>query len=343
MPNIYDFAEKFRHAQLQAERQAASEMVRMYGGIWQEIQDRIKEITRQYYLAPEPRQSWLYELNRLQVLRSQVEAQLLQFAQYANTAIQAQQWLALQAGREHANRLLEVASNGSLTQFNILPADALTFMIGFQQDGSPLLDVLNRYGQEAVQTMADRLLQGLALGEGPGTIARLIRKTVGMALWEALRLARTETLRAYRAASHETYQANSDIVEGWYWLSARNLRTCAMCWAMDGTFHRLDETLDDHPNGRCTQVPKIKGIDLPTRLTGVEAFEQLSDVDQLRVLGPSKFAAYKQSALMLPDLVGAKHDPQWGRMFYEKSLSQLGMDWRQVIANYTEMEAENEG
>lgn len=194
------------------------------------------------------------------------------------------------------------------------------YMVGFQQDGSPLLEVLNRYGSEAGQAMADRLLQGLALGQGPGTVARLIRRDMGMALWEALRLARTETLRAYRAASMETYRANEDIVEGWYWLIARNTRTCAMCWAMDGTFHKLGDSLDDHPNGRCTAVPKLRGIDLPARLPGVEAFDKLRDVDQFRILGPSKYAAYRAGELKLPQLIGVKHSQEWGRMFYERSL-----------------------
>jgi A118 family predicted phage portal protein len=50
---------------------------------------------------------------------------------------------------------------------------------------------------------------------------------------------------------------------------------------MDGTFHKLSDSLDDHPNGRCTAVPKLRGIDLPARQTGVKAFERLSEADAL--------------------------------------------------------------
>lgn len=318
--SIWQIAQQFKREQLRAERAAASEMVRVYGRIWAEIDRQIRDLARRYYLADEPKASWLYQLDRLQTLRQQVEAKLQQFAGYANTTIQAQQWRALQAGREHAGTLLQAAAGGNMTAFTVLPSDALAYMVGFQQNGSPLLEVLNRYGSEAGQAMSDRLLQGLALGQGPGTVARLIRRDMGMALWEALRLARTETLRAYRAANMETYRANEDIVEGWYWLSARNTRTCAMCWAMDGTFHKLGDSLDDHPNGRCTAVPKLRGIDLPARLPGVEAFDKLRDVDQFKILGPSKYAAYRAGELKLPQLIGVKHSQEWGRMFYERSL-----------------------
>lgn len=323
MPDIYDLANKFKRAQLRNERAAASEMVRVYGGIWREISRQITELTKAYYAASEPKASWLYQFQRLQTLRSQVESQLTQFAQYADTTIQAQQWQALQAGKEHAGQLLQAAMGGKPWSFNVLPTNAIDFMVGFQQDGSPLLSVLQRYGKEAAEAMANRLVQGLALGQGPAAVARLIRKDMGMALWEALRLARTETLRAYRASSSATYRENSDVVEGWVWLSARNTRTCACCWAMDGTFHELDEELDDHPNGRCTKVPKIKGMNLPMRQTGVQAFEKLSDVDKLKVLGPSKYAAYRAGDLKLPQLIGVKHDKQWGRMFYERSLKDV--------------------
>lgn len=64
----------------------------------------------------------------------------------------------------------------------------------------------------------------------------------------------------------------------------------------------------------------IKGMDLPARLPGVEAFDKLRDVDQFRILGPSKYAAYRAGELKLPQLIGVKHSQEWGRMFYERSL-----------------------
>jgi SPP1 gp7 family putative phage head morphogenesis protein len=323
----------FRRRLLRQERTAASEMVRAYGTIWRDVNRRINDLTREYYQAVQTGQatntSWLYQFERLQTLRAQVEAQLAEYARYAATTIQAQQWEALQAGTEHGYELMAAASSrtaaaqGVDTVFNRLPANAIDYAVGFQQDGSPLVDVLNRYGQDAAKGMGNALVQGLALGQNPSVIARFARKQFGMALWEALRLARTETLRAYRTASLETYRANSDVVAGWVWMSARNERTCAMCWAMDGTFHKLDESLDDHPNGRCTQLPKIKGMELPLRGTGVEAFEKLAPEQQLKILGPSKFAAYKAGDLKLKQLIGVKRSEKWGRMFYERSLSDV--------------------
>ncbi len=57
--------------------------------------------------------------------------------------------------------------------------------------------------------------------------------------------------------------------------------------------------------------------------TGKEAFERLSHTEQLSILGPAKFAAYKDGAFQLSDLVGEKANSRWGSMRYEKSLKEV--------------------
>ncbi len=148
-----------------------------------------------------------------------------------------------------------------------------------------------------------------------------------------------ETLRAHREATRASYQANSDIVKGWIWHSAADERTCTACWAMHGTEHRLDEILDDHPNGRCAMVPKTKtwadigkqyGIDLsnvpdtnPEIEPGVLLFDKLPAEKQIKILGLAKWAAWKDGQFTLSDLVGQTESTIWGTHRYEKSLVQL--------------------
>ncbi|NPV86000.1 MAG: hypothetical protein HPY45_08340 [Anaerolineae bacterium] len=166
-----------------------------------------------------------------------------------------------------------------------------------------------------------------------------LRKVLGTTLSRALTIARTETLRGHREATRASYQANSDIVRGWVWHSAADERTCAACWAMHGTFHTLDERLDDHPNGRCAMVPKTKtwaeigkqyGIDLsdvPDTNSeiepGVLLFDKLPAEKQIGILGPAKWAAWKDDQFTLSDLVGQTESTIWGTYRYEKSLEQV--------------------
>jgi SPP1 gp7 family putative phage head morphogenesis protein len=347
---VYELADRFRGELLRGERAAATRMVGEYGKIWARLNNQIQDLARRYYETRAAGQAinadtWLAQFSRLQTLRAQVEGEINRFAQYAGSEIRMQQWEAVQAASVHTEQMIALQlPPGVQVGFNRLPREALQNLVGFLQDGSPLLDLLNELGIEAGKAISDALIQGLALGLGPRQIALQSRKALGGNLARALRIARTETLRAYREATYQTYQANRDLIGGWVWKSARNQRTCAACWAMDGTEHSIDERLDDHVNGRCFSVPKTKtwkelGFDIEetryrTKDTGIEAFEKLSEPEQLRVLGPAKFAAYKAGEFKLPDLVGRQFDRHWGNMRYEKSLVQIGLDKSEWLKVY---------
>lgn len=103
----------------------------------------------------------------------------------------------------------------------------------------------------AAQRVADTIITAVGIGKNPRTVAALIRDDFGGVLTDALRTARTVQIRAYNEATRANYVANNDIVTGWIWASAADDRTCESCWAMHGTKHGLDETLDDHYQGRC--------------------------------------------------------------------------------------------
>jgi hypothetical protein len=48
----------------------------------------------------------------------------------------------------------------------------------------------------------------------------------------------------------------------------------------------------------------------------------------MKILGPSKYAAYKDGGIKLQNLIGVKRSETWGKMFYERSLRELGIDWK---------------
>jgi hypothetical protein len=56
---------------------------------------------------------------------------------------------------------------------------------------------------------------------------------------------------------------------------------------------------------------------------GEKAFERLSDTEQLNILGPAKFAAYKDGKIKLTDLAGRKYSKEWGWTRSEKSLKDV--------------------
>ncbi|HOV07051.1 MAG TPA: hypothetical protein PLV27_07320 [Anaerolineaceae bacterium] len=68
--------------------------------------------------------------------------------------------------------------------------------------------------------------------------------------------------------------------------------------------------------------------------TGAEAFATLSNTEQLRILGPAKYAAWKEGKFRLGDLIGRKYDVQWGWTRYEKSMLEMGLNSHEWLAKY---------
>jgi SPP1 gp7 family putative phage head morphogenesis protein len=334
---IHRIVERHRRELLQLERGAASEMVRAYGGIWQRLQQELNKLLEEYQATDNPPASWVYEHNRLYNLQRQVEAELRRFADYAEARIVANELEAVQAAGQHFQEVLAASSSrpGVVARWDRLPTPAIEDLVGFTANGSPLRVLLDELGPAASEAVRSGLIQGLALGQNPRAIARQIRQGFGGVLVRALRTSRTETLRSYREATRRNYQANSDIIAGWRWLCAKQPRTCAMCLAMDGTFHTLDEHLDDHPNGRCAMVPCLKGEENqpPGWETGSTWLDKQLEAVQRQVLGDAGYEAYKAGAVKLQDFVGQRHSKAWGSTRYARSLTEiLGADeakrWR---------------
>lgn len=347
---IHATADRFRREMLARERRAASEMVRRYAEMWRRLEVQIRALTRTYYEAVAAGQAtspaWVWQLERAQALRAQVERELREFARFADGRITAEQWEAVTAAHRHNVELvvkqLQTTEAGLARLgigFNSLPKEAIGDLIGFMQNGSPLRELLDRLGAAASEQVQRELVTGLGLGLGPREIAARCRAAFGGNLNRALTVARTETMRAYREASTRDMQANSDLVDGWIWMSGNDGRTCAACLAMHGTVHPLGARLDDHPNGRCSQIPHTVGwaalgqkygIDMSgvpdsrVQVTpGTELFARMSSAEQLALLGPAKYAAYRDGKLSLTDLVGQAHSAAWGSHRYERSLAEI--------------------
>lgn len=226
----------------------------------------------------------------------------------------AQQTTLTQLGVEHALRLIEQAHLDAgvvadLSAFNQVPTQALQTLVG-TTTGGPLYDLLNENGSAGYQQAAQVLQQGLALGLHPRAIAKQLQQAFGSNLDRALRIVRTETLRAYREASRQAYLANRHIVRGYVRLAAKNERTCIACLVKDGTFYSLDTPLDEHPNGRCALVPVTRYYQ-PQAVNGAQWFAQQPEGVQAAMLGPAKFEAWANGA-SLEEFIYLHKSPVWG-------------------------------
>ncbi len=324
--SIYSIAEKYRKQLLAGERAVATEMMQYYGEAWKRLKVSLDDIVNRIEEArkegKEVSPAWLYQDDRYRAFMRQVEAEMTRFSRFAEETVVKQQAEAMNLAHFAVRNVTlyseeEAALTASWMQ---APTAAVEAAIGFMQPRSPLHKLFARLPGNVTRSIERELVVAVATGTGPAQTARRIRKALGGNAARALTISRSETLRAYREATHQDYLANKDILEGWEWVSAKSARTCVACLAMDGTVHKLSERLDDHPAGRCVSAPLLRGVPRPDRKTGEEWFtEQAPDV-QKKILGNAGYEAYRNGTVILQDFVGQKHDREWGTMRYARSL-----------------------
>lgn len=270
----------------------------------------------------------LRRLQRYQDLLTQVDQQVQTYADSLTPTITAGQRTAIAQAGSHA-RALVVAQLGDNATWNTLPVAATNEMIGRLSDGSPLADYLGQFGPKAAAAAEETLISGVVRGVGVKVLARELETIFGKqgaadpgAIGrKAMLTSRQSILGAYRSASIETYKANSDIIEGWIWHASLSRRTCAVCWAMHGTLHTVDEPFSSHLACRCSPVPRTKSWEAlgltgipetrPTIEDGPTAFARLSEAEQREILGPGRLRLWN-SGVPLSAMVEVTHDRKWG-------------------------------
>lgn len=327
-----------QRAALRAQEAAAqADLARQYGPAWVRIRARMQTLIEAIAAARAAGivvdVGWLASQGLLQGLEQTAMVAVRAYVDVANRTISRATAAALISGAVDAEDLARASVPSGLPFDAGLPAAQLTELAASLRPGAPLRVLLDELPFDAAKRARETLVVGLAAGDNPRVIARALRTSMGGNLARALRISRTEILGAYRRAAISRYREHSGVLAGWVWIAELGPRTCAACLALHGTVHPLDEQFASHPNCRCTPAPLTKtwaelGVTDPsvkeTRFSVAESgedwFARQPRAVQLRILGPSKLAAYEDDRISLPDLVQPTLSPIWGHGIRERSL-----------------------
>jgi SPP1 gp7 family putative phage head morphogenesis protein len=274
-------------------------------------------------------QSRLLRLERYQYLLAQARAEVSAYARWAEEFITQQQREAGWLGIENAAQALISAYGRSGrvgSFFDLLPREAVESMAGALRDGSPLSSLLNQLGRESAMGISNSLVDAIASGINPRETAKVLIGAVqdgaSLGLDRALRIARTEQLRAYRTMSQAQYK-KSGVVTRYKRIATRDTRTCPACLFTDGQAYELDHEFEEHVNGRCALVPEVRGLREPAWTVGRDWFMGLGAEEQRQILGSEYFEAWQDGAFDLNDLVRRVPNATWGASYQVTPLSKL--------------------
>ena len=330
MPDIYQVNERYRNLLRAREDSALAEMRRTYTVLQADNIQRLEEITQAIEEAQAAGED-VTALNdyqvRLAALNEQMARQVTEFAPRATDIASNGQRSAIQLSLDMQESLVRavagVPDSVSMSidlNWNRLPVEAITNVVGFAADGSPLAALYEAIGPFAL----DHVTIGVAQGLNPLQVARRMSKTYEtLAPSRAATIARTEMIRANREAQRQTFEANLSIVKGWSRVSAGDVNVCPVCWALHGDPNPVATIVPSHPNCRCTIVPitptyaELAGLDpdafdeapeLPTR---DEQFAMLTEAQRRQVLGPSRYRMW-ETGTSLSDFGRVVPNDLWG-------------------------------
>ena len=346
MGKLQQMVEQQRLELLKREQAASGRVVSAYGAAWKrvaaDVDALVADVDARRARGEAVTLGQLGRLERLRALKTQVAEQLRELAGHAGPQIAFEQRAVIAQSGKYLKELVAAAAGRApaggaavLANWNSIPKEALAHLAGALADGSPLADLLAQIAGDGARGFGEALTTGLALGLSPRAVAASAQKEFGTPLARTLTIARTETLRTYREATRQELMANQDLVAGWTWHAHLDRHTCAACWAMHGTKHEPDDTLDGHPNCRCAMVPLTRSWEelgfegvpdtRPVIEPGLDLFDQAGEQVQREVLGPAAFEQFSSGKLKLVDLLVRRDDPDWGTMRYARSLKQVAL------------------
>lgn len=324
MSELERLAQQFKDALEAQDEQALTRIVTAYQRIYTTLQTQVDLLLSEIGNMTDPTAAQVAKLSRFKALQEQIIDEITRFQIYLQTEIVNAAALSFQAGDEQAVALMQAyfSQQGIQIQMGGLPAGSFESIVAFLQDGSPLYDRIQMLAGATADYVRNALLEGIALGKNPRTIARLIQDAFGRGLTDALRMARTAMLWAHRVATQQVYQS-SDVLDGWVWFATLDDTVCQSCIVQHGTIHPLDELLQDHHNGRCAMLPYIEEFGNPIEQSGIQWFESLPEAQQRQILGEGKFEAWQAGKFTLPQLSKEHDNDVYGKMRIETPLKEL--------------------
>ena len=316
--NIVDLVKALRDALSRADEKALNQIITAYGDMYKRLLPRIDALALEISTLENPTRAQIAKLTRYKTLISEIQRELNTYSGYAETVMRQSSSTAIKYGIVDAKSMVLVQNPGLAATWKTLNPRAIESLIGYLQEGSPLMNRIRELAPKTASGVANMILDRVAFGANPKTIAaeiiRDVTKGIGIGLTDALRMTRTVQLYSYREANRASYVANSDVVQGWIWVSVLATETCAACMALHGTEHGVDETLDDHYNGECYAVPKVIGGRNDYSGQGEAYFNSLSEAEQKNVVGNSTWELLNNGDIAFNDLVTHRDDEVYGSM-----------------------------
>lgn len=318
MPNPLQVISRSRAELERVDTAALYQLIAAYAPMKGRVDARIDALLAEIEAMENPTVASVRRLSSFRTLSSDIDDGMSGYVQFLIIALGAAATQGIDLGVRHGADILAAYEAGSV--YRVSP-DAVRVALQFLEPTGALMDRIRMLAPYTAEQVRRSILDGIAQGLNPRTIATNVTRSFGIGLTDSMRMLRTAQIYSYRYANHASYLANG--IESWVWVSRLDpARSCPSCVAKHGTIHPATETLQDHHNGLCLAAPVAGGYN-PVNETGEEWFSQQSAATQMRMLGKGRYEAWSDGKFPFDALSKGHEDAVYGTMFVATPLKEL--------------------
>lgn len=328
--DVIQLAKQYRDALARQDMRELSGLIEAYAAMVRSLGAEVQALENRLLLGT-VKPSELRKMSEYRELIASATDELQRYSGYLTGETRAIARRAVERAILESRQLiaLSLGDQRLVAGLRTLNPEVIETLLGFLQPSGPLYKRIGELSPYLTDKVAQFIVDFVAMGKNPRVLGRELARLWGMGLTSALRTARTVQLWSYREATRANYIANSDVVTGWMWFCSLDNSTCMSCVVQHGTIHGLDEVLDDHHNGRCTQLP-VTILGAPKVESGEAWFNNLPPGEQQAMMGKGAFEAWQDGRFELRQLSVVRDDDVFGTMHHEASLKSILEDLEPV-------------
>lgn len=155
---------------------------------------------------------------------------------------------------------------GFAYSFNALDDNKVRVAITQNWQGSNFSDRIWNDKNKLIETINQKIPQGIALGQNPRKVARDMAKSLETRYSNCERLARTEMNHIANESQKLAYKETPEVLQQYKILATLDNRTSEICQEQDGKVYKMSEWIEGvtappfHPNCRTTTIPYFEDM-----------------------------------------------------------------------------------
>lgn len=211
----------------------------------------------------------MYRFNRLNNLQSNIKKQVTALGQNEETFLGKSLYQNFQDVSQKTIQYINKTQNLNV-DWSYLDDKFITATIKQNWQGGNFSSRLWKNKDKLLSNLNNNLVANIASGKGINDIAADLKNAMGVGAYDALRLARTETMHILNKGQLTSFKQSgyNKVI----WITTEDERTCNICGDLDGKKFDINNAPDcpAHANCRCTLSAD------PDSLKDVDYFDNLN-------------------------------------------------------------------